>query len=79
MSRKNINILEKQLNRVTTKSFKQHSKYFGHLVFHLQKPRAVVARVFSYDLLIIIIFVLNIEEINSEEFSAFFAGLQQVT
>jgi hypothetical protein len=61
------------------KLFKQHSKYFGHLAFHLQKPTAVVVRVFSYHLQIFIIFLLEKEAINCSELSALFAALQQVT
>jgi bifunctional ADP-heptose synthase (sugar kinase/adenylyltransferase) len=67
------------LYRVTTKVLKQHSKYFAHLVFHLQKPTAVVVRVFCYHLQIIRVFVSDKEAIHSSELSAFFARLQQAT
>jgi hypothetical protein len=61
------------------KVFKQHSNYFGHLVFHLQKPTAGTVCVFCYHLQTIIIFLPDKEAINSSELSALFAALQQAT
>jgi hypothetical protein len=75
----NINTLEKQLYRVTTKVFKQHNNYFSHLVFHLHKPTTVAVRVFCYHLQIIIIFLPGKKAIYSSELSALFAALQQST
>ena len=71
ISRQNINTLEKQLYQVTTKLFKQRNKYFVHHFFHLQRPTAVVVRVFCYNLQIIIIFVPDKEATNSSELSVF--------
>jgi hypothetical protein len=71
--------LEKQLYRVTTKLFKQHSQYFGHLASHLQKPTAVFFRVFCYHLKILIDFLPDEEATNSSELSALFVGLHQAT
>ena len=71
--------MEKRFHRIITKLFKQHSKYFGQLLFHLQKPTALIVRVFCYHLQIIIIFLLDKEKINSSDLSAFFAALQQAT
>ena len=59
--------------------FKQHSKYFGHLLFHLQKPTALIVHVFCYHLQIIINFLRDKETINSSELSALFTALQQAT
>jgi hypothetical protein len=56
-----------------------HGKYFSHLAFYLQKPTAVIVRVFSYHLQIFFIFLLDKEAINCSELSALFAGLQHVT
>jgi len=71
--------LEKQLYRVTTKLFKQHSKYFGHLASHLQKSTAVIVRVFCYHLKLIIDFIPDEEATDSSELSALFVELHQAT